>query len=608
MSACRHLPYSLLALCLATANVAAQIPARAATAPAAPDGFSTETGEFLLSIPGVGHDFVLFADGQWQERADGSARLTAYVQRLSAVDRDFFVELTFTDRIDPGAIGHPPVGSPVTTLVPAAYAPIGPSDPSQWHYYTTVSGTMTGLRAFAGARVDCSNVGSAQVGVGANNKNTLVGLSVELDLTVVAPPSSASFVPTGAASLRCDLRDSMPMCATHVDGDVNVSGSAARAAFELPGVADDYLFLPAGPFVEHADGTATLTTHVRRQADHDDGWDVQLTFSDRVDPGDVSHPPAGAPTLALLPPIYAQNGGPIDPGMWRYYTTVTGTLNGTGDNVGGELQVSESGAVQVGLGADGGNIFFGLAGQLAIAVTTQPSGRTLNVTGDASLRANLAVECILPQPTVLTGDAQIVENVHQTLLVYTGDDLGFVEQAAIGPLILGPDDRNWFGGRFHIVDHETIELSIPQGLLADTYPVAFLNSTRVSNQVSLDVVEPTQPIIRTENDRLGGEPQHYVVHRGNLGPAISWILASLSETPSSAPGIVDLQIGAGFTDLFIVDIAIHDPLTGAGVLTLPYMAPTLAGLRIHYQAAMLTSTFSFPLTPTVDYWSTDYLP
>ena len=137
--------------------------------PAVADALSTELGGFLLAIPGVADDFVLFADGQWQLRANGSVRLSAYVERSSAVDRDFYLELILDGRIDPASAGYPPAGSPLTTMLPAAYAPTGPVDPSQFTYWTQASGTMTGLRAYAGAQINISGASVAQLGLGANN-------------------------------------------------------------------------------------------------------------------------------------------------------------------------------------------------------------------------------------------------------------------------------------------------------------------------------------------------------------------------------------------------------------------------------------------------------
>ena len=53
-----------------------------------------------------------------------------------------------------------------------------PVDPSTWYYYTTLTGTLTGIGNYAGAVIDVSRFMQAfQVGAGANGKNTLFGAS-----------------------------------------------------------------------------------------------------------------------------------------------------------------------------------------------------------------------------------------------------------------------------------------------------------------------------------------------------------------------------------------------------------------------------------------------
>lgn len=597
----RHAILVAASLAVATApnqQLAAQVPSRAASTPAIPDALSTETGGFLLAIPGVADDFVLFADGQWHVHPNGTARLSAYVQREGAVDRDFLVELTFAGRVDPGDANYPPAGSPITTLLPAAYAPVGPVDASIFHYWTQVTGTMTGLRAYAGASIDLASFGPAQLGVGANNKNVELGLALDLDLTVVQPPFAGNFAPTGPARLRANLEQQIDLCATHVDSDPSLRGNDDRLGFELGGVANDYLYLPSGNLLEADDGTATLTATIRRQSDYLDAWQLQLQLAQRVDPGDASHPPQGFPVQLLLPTAYATAGGAIDTNQWRYYTQVSGQLTGLANNAGGTVQLLASSGVQVGVGAAQGNVFFGIYGEFQSTLTQQPSSAQLTLTGIATLHASLATGCILPPPIILTGDAQITESVTQTTLSFTGTDLGFVEFAAIGPNILGTDDRQWYAGFMRVVDHETLELSIPQGLPGMIYPLRFLNATRASNQLSLTIQEPTTVTMQTETDRLTGEDQHWVTHGGNLAaPSIAFVCLSSSSLPSSAPGIVDLQLGNQFQELLIVGTAIQAPGSNLSVLTLPNLPASLAGFQLYSQTALLGLQM-FPMSPS----------
>lgn len=607
-----HPPYNLVSATaaatlavLAARSAPSQLPIRAAGLTAEIDALSTEAGGYLLAIPGVADDFVLLADGQWQVRNDGTARLTAYAHRAASVDRDFFVELIFDGLVEPGNTNYPPAGYPITTMLPAAYAPAGPVDTGSWVYYTQITGTMTGVRAFADARIDISGVGSAQLGLGATNKNVMSGLAVDFDLTIVQPPSATSFVPTGPASLRANLTPSNAMCATHVDSDPLLNGSSLRMAFDLPGVADDYLFLPRGELIELEDGTATFTASMRRQSDYDDRWELQLQLDQRVDPGATAYPPAGFPVQGLLPSAYALQGGAIDPDQWRYYTQVTGTLTGEGMHAGAIVQLTSTLGAQVGLGAAQGNVFYGLYAELQAIVSQQPASGSIAITADATLNATLATDCILPPPVVLTGDAQTIDSVTQSVLTFTGTDLGFVQLGAVGPNVFGTNDRNWLDGFLRVVDHETLELSIPQGLANNTYPLLFLNSTRASNQLSVNIEEPTSPTLATEPNRIGGEDQHWLTHSGGfVGPAIALVCVSFLDQPSSAPGIVDLAIGDQFRNIFVVSAAVQDPNTNLSQISFANVSPQLVGNRIFSQTALMGIP-TFPLQATNSVF-TDY--
>ncbi|MBL8731754.1 MAG: hypothetical protein JNN13_05255 [Planctomycetes bacterium] len=592
----------LLASALSTA-LCAQSSERHGAVAAVADAYSTESGGYLCRIPGVADDLVLFADGDLVLRANGTARLGAFLLRASAIDRLFYVELEFSGKVSPGDVNHPPAGSPTLTLAAAAYAPAGPVDPATFVYYTTVTGTFTGLFAYGGERYSASNLAPAQLGLGASNKNVLLGLAVDLTLLPVAGVT----VPTGPAELRADLLDTLPVCLSHVDDLPPWSGSSTRRGVDLPGVADDFVFCPAGRFEEHADGTATATATLRRQADYDDGWHLSLTLSAPVEPGAPNHPPAGHPITQLLPTAYVGGGGPIDPAAYRYYQQGSGTLIGIGANAGGQIQLTLTGAAQLGLGAAQGNPYFGIAADFAATVLQQPAAGALTIAGDLHLDADLATLCILPAPQVTAMSTTSLPNVTEQTLTLTGAELGFAEVVALGPILLADLPRRWFEGNMHVVDHDTIVVSIPQGLPAASYPLSVLNRSRMSVPVLLDLVAPTTVTLRTEADRLPGEAQHWISHQGAVqGFAFCLLLLSFSDLPSSAPGLVDLDIGNQFTDLILFDVVLHDPATGVAVVTLPAIPPTLQGHRLFAQTAVMDQSF-FPLHPS-DARFTDYLP
>lgn len=568
-------------------------------APAIADANSTESGGYLLAIPGVDDDFILFSDGQLITRANDTLRLSCYAQRALSIDREFYLVLEFSGRVAPGDAAYPPVGMPVTTLLPQAYVPTGPVDPATFVFYTQVTGTLVGLRSYAGATATVANLAPAQIGEGASNKNVLRGLSVDLALTLVSQDPLGTFAPTGPAQLRADLQTDFAVCATHVDGNPTYNQGPARIAGAWPGVADDYLFLPVGGFVEHADGTADLHGTLRRQNDYDDAFDLDLTLSGRVDPGDLNYPPSGSPIVDLLPSAYVSQGGLVDPDHWHYYTQVTGGLTGLGVNAGGLASLVTSGAVQLGVGADNGNLFFGLAAVLVPTITQQPTARVLQPTGDLALRAVLATTCLLPVPVLTSGLQQTVPSVTEQTLTYTGTDLGWIEQGAIGPTIIGSHQpRNWFTGHVEVVDHSTIELSIPQGMVPGNYPLRFLDIQGATNQAFVTIAAPTSLTLRSEPDRLANEEQHWIVHQGQLTtPAISILLLSFTNTPSSLPGLVDLDIGAGFTDLFVYGAALHDLATGTALFPLQVPA-NLVGATLYAQTGSFDSSTGnvFPLT------------
>lgn len=597
---------SLLVAAVLAAEAHAQLPATSiATAPIV-DSFATETGGSLLAIPGIGDDFVLFADGALDVRADGTARLSAFAHKQSAFDREFYVTLELAGRLQPGDANYPPAGSPVVTMLPSAYVPSGPVDPALFTYYTQVTGTMVGLRVFTGARIDLSAATPIQVGLGANNKNVRLGLAGDLAMTVVQQPLVGTLNLLGPAQLRAEVVPTANWCAAHVDSNLAASGSTARLAIDLPGVGSDYIFNPAGRWYDNADGSATLIATVRRQSDYADRWQLQLDLTGRIVPGDPAHPPAGLPILELLPSSYFAQNGTIDPAAFRYYTTAVGTLTGEGLNAGGLVQLGTATPFQVGLGAGQGNLFFGVDGTTTVTIQTQPSARTLTPTGDLRLRANLSTDCLLPKPFVTIGNSQTSDTVTDQRLVFHGPELGFVQQAVFGSRFLGVDARRWFEGHLRVLAHDTIEVSIPQGMAPGQYPLWFLNQTTLSQPATIDLVAPANPVLRTEDDRLTGEAQHWVVHQGASFPGIAtFVLAfSTSDLPSIDPPVVSLGIGNNFTELIVVGYLQADPATGANTFALPAIPANFAGFRLYAQSAVWDQ-FSFPV-PTTDFRGTNY--
>src|SRR4029077_1813072 len=99
--------------------------------------------------------------------------------------------------------------------------------------------------------------------------------------------------------------------------------------------------------------------------------------------------PADSPKKELLPNAYIENGGPIDPSTWYYYTALNGTLTGIGNYTGAVINITRvMAAFQVGVGANGKNTHFGASGWFDLNIVSQPtSGGSLTPTdhGDFNL-------------------------------------------------------------------------------------------------------------------------------------------------------------------------------------------------------------------------------
>jgi hypothetical protein len=349
-----------------------------------------ETG---LWIPGLAQDLVVVAGGEFREDADGGALLIAELASLSSPSQRYLAEIEFGGRVDPFDAAHPPQGSPQRTLLPGAYVEGGgPADARAWHYYTECAGTLRGLGSHAGALLAISRFDAAfQVGLGANGASLSYGGSGGLLFDVLAQPASGSAIPETlqAGLLRLELEQGCVECPTAAIVDPSV-GSGTSHAVWLPGIATDFVFVPGATFVESPDGSARLTGVVRRKYYANKRFRLDIGFSGRIDPGQDGFPPAGSPKLELDAEAYLQNGGPIDPGAWHYYTSTEGRLYGEDYWAGGELRVWRHGpSFQVGLGANGKNLNSGASGWLNVELVQQSTEHSLAPDGTGDINVDV---------------------------------------------------------------------------------------------------------------------------------------------------------------------------------------------------------------------------
>ena len=533
-------------------------------------------------------------------------RLTGRVFSRTSLFSAFWLDVQFGGYLARGAVGHPPAGSPNLQLLTAAYPPTGTVDPQTFGYYTTVTGTLTGTNNFDGAIVDVQLASTAaQVGAGANNRNSGLGLEADLALTITQQPANP--LPTiTSATLICDLPTDRADRATHPEPDPTRSTAPARA-LSLPGVTDDYVFAPPGGFTEFDDGTAQLTGRLVSTGDLTDTWQLTMQLGGRVDPGEASHPPSGAPTLGMLPSAYLNQGGTIDPSHWRYYTTATGTLTGTGLNDGGVITLQLLTPVQYGHGANQANTYGGFYGTFAGTVTTPPTNRPITLTGDLELATVCERAAVLPLPILnVPANRPTLPTLTELGIPLQGDHLLWTEFVALGPRLVAPgDEQDWFGGYVEILDNQNLVLHPPQGLAPGTFDVRVVNPTVVSNLMQVDLVVPATPTLRAETSASPTRPLHVLVHPStNSAQPLSVIALSHLLLPTVAPQ-VSLDIGNG--NPLVVPLAFfHDPVTGLASFVIDGIPPSFTGITMHFQAATIDlATLQFPLTPT-DVWPVDF--
>ena len=174
-------------------------------------------------------------------------------------------------------------------------------------------------------------------------------------------------------------------CVSAAESDPSVQSGDANHALWLPGISEDLVFVGDRSFRERANGTATMTGTVVDRNDSGRGFQVNVTFSGRT-----TTPPPGSPKRELNADAYVDNGGPIDPSTWRYYTDYSGSLIGLGDWAGAALTIERTGpAFQVGAGASGKNPSFGASGWFLWTVDQQPASGSLPATGQGDFNVDL---------------------------------------------------------------------------------------------------------------------------------------------------------------------------------------------------------------------------
>ena len=142
-----------------------------AVSPIPDPAVSDISNSHALSLSHLQGDLVFEKPASFEEYGNGSARLTGTVRRTSDPSTAFTMVMSFSGRV------QSPPQSPLLELKPSAYVAQGGSiDPSSWHHYKQIRGTLIGKGAQSGSTLSLdTTVRALQVGEGASGRNGSLG-------------------------------------------------------------------------------------------------------------------------------------------------------------------------------------------------------------------------------------------------------------------------------------------------------------------------------------------------------------------------------------------------------------------------------------------------
>jgi hypothetical protein len=152
---------------------------------------------FAINLVGFGR-LIFVEKGKFVETENGSAKIIGVVALEGKPGRKFNVEINLSSIVL--------TGSPYKELRSSAFDIGGPVDTRSWRYYSSFSGTLTGLGELDGAVVYLSKKSTNfQVGVGANGKNANYGGWGKFIASVSKQPSLPISISSHEAEVSIDI-------------------------------------------------------------------------------------------------------------------------------------------------------------------------------------------------------------------------------------------------------------------------------------------------------------------------------------------------------------------------------------------------------------------
>lgn len=202
----------------------------------------------------------------------------------------------------------------------------------------------------------------------------------------------------------------------------------------------------------------------------------------------------------------------------------------------------------------------------------------------------------IPQVEITSATSHI-ENVTADTLRVTGENLDLVTSASFGRnRITRTDSSDPTLAYFTVQSRTQLLFHPPQGLGAGTYALRLSSASSTSNAANITLSANSQSKILVAPRVRPGAP--FAVHAaaGGTSAAQAWLAISPSSTPSVLRGVVSFDIGAGFTQLFLLEPSA--PVgSSSNAARFDLQAPPVASRQtLHLQALLFTRSLPLPVT------------
>lgn len=280
--------------------------------------FGRATGLSFEGVTSDGAEWRPVGPLQFEERSDGSARLTGFLMESSKEQALLQLDLRFTG----------------VTGVEASETHPGS--------YSNVSGFLRGLGSTDGILLSVASAGDMALDSTARHADvTFRSEWIQQSAEHRAQHEGPHDAPEGPQGFSLDFSR-------------EASWGTTDLAFELGGVEGQFELIAGGHLVEHSDGTATISAvlaqrgfrarafHLEMKAESNSAWNMAPIEDPSANP--------------LVGPTGLVGGSrSVDPSSWRVYDQLTGTLRGMDAFEGALIEVSSrnsSLSVGVGVGED----------------------------------------------------------------------------------------------------------------------------------------------------------------------------------------------------------------------------------------------------------------